>query len=298
MNNMHWSGIRSFIAVAEHGSFTAAADALGLSKASLSQQVTALEKALGVQLLYRTTRILRLTEIGQGYYAQCRAGVDQLDNAREWATQSTQALSGSIHMNSVGGLIGEEMIAPMLIDFQQTYPQINVSLDFSSQRVDLIESQYDLVMRMGTLPDSSLIARRLHAMTTRYVASPEFLSRQGEIKHPDDLRALPLIYGSVSEWLFIKPDEQVRIQASRGFQIANGRVMCQAAEQGLGVARLADPYVNVALREGRLVEVLPEWRQTTPLSLICPPARYQLNRVRALADWLIEHFAAHYQPFA
>lgn len=298
MNNIHWSGIRSFIAVAEHGSFTAAAEALGMSKASLSQQVTALEKTLGVQLLYRTARILRLTEIGQGYYEQCRAGVNQLDNAREWATQSTQALSGSIHMNSVGGLIGEELIAPMLIDFQQTYPQIDVSLDFSSQRVDLIESQYDLVMRMGELPDSSLIARRLHAITTRYVASSEFLAKQGEIQHPNDLRELPLIYGSVSEWLFVKPDEQVRIQASRGFQIANGRVMCRAAEQGLGVARLADPYVNVALREGRLVEVLPEWRQTTPLSLICPPARYQLNRVRALADWLIEHFPARYQPFA
>ncbi|WP_372832024.1 LysR substrate-binding domain-containing protein [Pontibacterium sp.] len=298
MNNIHWSGIRSFIAVAEHGSFTAAAEALGMSKASLSQQVTALEKTLGVQLLYRTTRILRLTEIGQGYYEQCRAGVNQLDNAREWATQSTQALSGTIHMNSVGGLIGEELIAPMLIEFQQTYPQIDVSLDFSSQRVDLIESQYDLVMRMGELPDSSLIARRLHVITTRYVASPEFLTKQGAIQHPNDLRELPLIYGSVSEWLFVKPDEQVRIQASRGFQIANGRVMCRAAEQGLGVARLADPYVNVALREGSLVEVLPEWRQTTPLSLICPPARYQLNRVRTLADWLIEHFPARYQPFA
>lgn len=297
MNNIHWSGIRSFLAVAEHGSFTAAAEATGLSKASLSQQVTALEKTLGVQLLYRTTRILRLTEVGQGYYAQCSAAVNQLDSAREWATQSTEALSGTIHMNSVGGLIGEELIGPMLIDFQQAYPQIDVKLDFSSQRVDLIESQYDLVMRMGALPDSSLVARRLHTITTRYVASPEFLDKYGPITHPHDLRELPLIYGSVSEWSFVKPDEQIRIQAGKGFQIANGRVMLRAAEQGVGVARLADLYTNRGVRDGSLVEVLPDWRQTTPLSLICPPARYQLNRVRALADWLIEHFERYCQPF-
>lgn len=297
MNNIHWSGIRSFLAVAEHGSFTAAAEATGLSKASLSQQVTALEKTLGVQLLYRTTRILRLTEVGQGYYEQCSVAVNQLNSAREWATQSTEALSGTIHMNSVGGLIGEELIAPMLIDFQQAYPQIDVKLDFSSQRVDLIESQYDLVMRMGELPDSSLVARRLHTITTRYVASPEFLEKHGPIGHPHDLRELPLIYGSVSEWSFVKPDEQIRIQAGKGFQIANGRVMLRAAEQGVGIARLADLYTNRGLRDGSLMEVLPEWRQTTPLSLICPPARYQLNRVRALADWLIEHFEGYCEPF-
>lgn len=294
MNNIHWSGIRSFIAVAEHGSFTAAADATGLSKAGLSQQVTALEKALGVQLLYRTTRILRLTEVGQGYYEMCRQGVNQLCDADEWATQTTQALSGAIHMNSVGGLIGEELIAPLLIQFQKEYPAIDVILDFSSQRVDLIDGHYDIVMRMGELPDSTLIARRLHTITTRYVASPAFIAEHGEIQHPHDLQNVPLIYGSVNEWQFIRPEQQYRVQAKRGFQIANGRVMVQAAKEGLGVARLADVYVASALQCGELVEVLPEWRQSTPLSLICPPARYQLERVRTLADWCIAEFETRY----
>jgi len=298
MNNSHWSGISAFISVVEHGSFTAAAEHLGVSKANLSQQVSALEKSLGVTLLYRTTRRLRLTEVGQGYYQMCVTGLKQLDDAREWATQSTQSLSGRIRMNSVGGVIGEESIAPLLIDFQQAHPEIDVLLDFSSQKEDLLRSEYDLVMRMGALPDSSLVARRLHQISTCYVASPDFLHTYGPVNHPEDLRTLPLIYGSVSEWLFVRQDEQVRVQAGRGFQIANGRVMVQAAERGLGVARLADIYVNCAIREGRLVEVLPAWRQQTPLSLVCPPARYQLNRVRALADWLIEHFPARYAPFS
>ncbi len=295
MNNNYWSGIRSFLAVVEHGSFTAAADACGLSKTSLSQQLSALEKSLGVQLLYRTTRKLRLTEVGRGYYQMCRQGMQQMDSAREWATQATHALSGTVRMNAVGGLIGEELIAPLLIEFQGSHPEIDVSLDFSSQRVDLMASDYDLVMRMGDLPDSSLVARRLHTITTRYVASPDFIHQHGDIGHPEDLRQLPLISGSITSWQFINRDQQVTVQADRGFRIANGRVMYQAALAGLGVARLADVYVEAAIREGTLVEVLPDWSQTTPLSLVCPPARHQLHRVRALMDWLVMHFGSRYQ---
>lgn len=292
---MYWNGIRSFLAVAEHGSFTAAADATGLSKASLSQQVSELENQLGVQLLHRTTRQLRLTELGQGYLTQCQQGVAQLENARRWVSQSTDAMQGTIRMNAVGGLIGEELIAPLLIRFQQQHPDIHIKLDFSSQRVDLLSSDYDVVMRMGELPDSTLIARRLHTITTRYVASPGCLAEYPDIAHPRDLARLPLIYGSVSEWQFSNGEEQVTVHAQQGFQIANGRVMYQAALAGQGVARLADVYVQGAISHGELLEVLPDWQLSTPLSLVCPPGRYQLKRVRALMDFLIDQFPALYQ---
>lgn len=295
MNDHHWKGIRSFLAVADHGSFTSAAEATGLSKASLSQQVSELEQSLGVQLLHRTTRSLRLSDVGQGYYDLCKAGMVQFDSAREWASQSNQALSGAIRVNSVGGLIGESLIAPMLIEFQQQHPEVQVSLNFSSLREDLLSKPYDVVMRMGELPDSSLVSRRLGRMVTRYVASSEFVARHGPFEHPNEIKHLPIVCGSVTHWSFVRGDERVDLDFDPGFQIANGRVMRQAALAGLGISRLADVYVQGDIAAGRLVEVLPEWRQDTPITLICPPARYQVHRVKALMDWLVEGFELRYR---
>jgi len=291
-NNIYWTGIRAFVAVAEHGSFTGAAEALGSSKASLSQQVTNLEKNLGIQLLYRTTRQLRLTPQGEGYFKRAQAAVIQLQTAADWATQDAQALSGDIRVNSVGGVIGEELIAPLLIKFQQQHTGINIQLDFSSPKVDLLNSEYDLVVRMGAMPDSTLVARPLKTITTRYVASPEYIKNHEAINQPDDLKNQSLIYGSIREWRFSKGKKISSINAQQGFHISNGRVMREAALAGLGIARLADIYVTEDLNQGRLLELFSDWDiNQTPLHLVCPPARYQLNRVRALSDWLINGVA-------
>lgn len=295
MNDISLRWVRAFLLVAEHGSFTAAAKASGHSKANLSQQVTALEQALAVQLLHRTTRSLRLTRIGEGYAERCQLAFRQLESASEWAMQSTRELSGRIRMNSVGGLIGEELVAPLVFRFQQRHPGVEIALDFSSLREDLMDSPYDLVVRMGELADSSLVARRLHRVMTRYVASPAFLARHAPIQVPDDLSALPLIYGSVDHWLLARGSEQRLIQASRGYRIISGRAMRQAALSGLGVTRLADAYVQADIARGTLVEVLPDWAEPTPLSMVCPPHRFQLQRVRGLMDWLKTHFAGVYE---
>lgn len=295
MNKIYWNGIRSFLAVAEHGSFSDAAQATGLSKASLSQQVSQLELLLDVQLLYRTTRTLRLSEVGRQYYAMCKDGYRQLDAAQEWASQANQSLRGVIKMNSVGGAIGEDVIAPLLIEFQQLHPQISIELDFSSVRVDLIKDQYDLVLRMGALPDSSLVARRLHTITTRYVASPQFVTQYANIQHPTDLNQVPLVSGSVTEWDFSQSDDRLKVSFENGFKIPNGRVMQQAALSGLGVARLADIYVQASIQRGDMIEILPEWAQSTDLWLVCPPTRHQVQRVKTIMDWLIERFAKRYR---
>nr|WP_320135898.1 LysR substrate-binding domain-containing protein [uncultured Amphritea sp.] len=295
MNNVSWRGIRAFIYVAESGGFTAAAEVSGFSKAHLSQLVSELEAVLSVQLLYRTTRQLRLTEIGQGYYERCKLAMQQLDAAAEWASQSTDELKGVIRMNAVGGLIGEELLAPLVIDFQRQHPRICVDLDFSSVQVDLIANHYDLVMRMGELPDSSLIARKLHRVTTRYVASPDFLQGNHLIENPEDLKALSLICGSVDHWTLSRGDERRTVHVEQGIKVSSGRVMRQAALAGLGVTRLADVYVQADLQRGRLVEVLPDWSENTQLTLLCPPLRHQLKRVRALSEWLKGRFEDRYQ---
>lgn len=298
MNSKQFSGIYAFVSVVEHGSFTRAADLTGVSKANLSQHVSQLEKSLGVQLLHRTTRQLRPTDVGEVYCQRCREALAIFKDANEWVQQVQRVHAGHIQMNSVGGLIGEAVIAPLLIEFQERYPEIDVSLDFSSQRIDLLTSDYDLVLRMGQLEDSTLIARGVHRMHTRYVASPNYLADSSPIEQPDDLTNHTLIFGSVSEWQFVQQRQTITVKAQRGFQVPSGRVMCDAALSGLGVTRLADIYVAAALEDGRLVEVLPQWHQVTPISLVCPPGRYQLARVKLLLDWLAQQFPSRYQEVA
>ena len=295
MNSTSWHGIRAFIDVAEHGSFTAAAKVSKSSKGNLSQLVTELEKSLRVQLLHRTTRKLQLTEIGEGYYERCKRAMVMIDSAAEWASQSTDELSGLIRMNSVGGLFGEELVVPLIMSFMQHYPEVDIQLDFSSTRVDLIESHYDLVLRMGKLPDSTLIARTLCTVTTRYVASPDFLKEHGNIRKPEDLKKLPLIYGSVDHWEMKRGKESRVIHVDKGRKAVTGRVMRQAALAGLGVTRLADVYCQSDIDKGTLVEVLPAWSEETPISLVSPPVKHQLQRVRKLRQWIADHFDANYQ---
>lgn len=295
MNNLSWRGVQAFIHVAECGSFTAAAEVSGFSKANLSQHVTELEAALGVQLLYRTTRQLRLTEVGEGFLERARRGLSQLNSAAEWASQATDELKGDIRVNTVGGPIGEELLAPLMIDFQLQYPGVKVHLDFSSVRVDLIEDRYDLVVRMGELPDSTLIARKLLDLKTLYVASSEFLKQYPAIKQPEDLVEVPLICGSVDHWVLRRGEEQRVVPvAASSTRMISGRVMRQAAIAGLGVTRVSNVYVQSDINDGRLCHVLPEWAEFTPLSLVCPPLRHQLARVRALMDWLIARVPGRY----
>ena len=295
MNNISWRGIRAFLFVAEHGSFTTAADVSGFSKANLSHLVSELERSLSVQLLHRTTRQLRLTEVGEGYYQRCKRVMSELDGAAEWATQSTDELKGTIRMNSVGGLLGEDLIAPLVLSFQQAHPEVQVNLDFSSVRVGLIEDHYDLVLRMGSLPDSSLIARKICAVTTRYIASPELLAQYPAVNGPEDLQKMPLIYGSVDNWVMRRGEQQSVIHIDKGIKIISGRVMHRAALSGLGVTRLADVYCQADIEQGRLVEVLPDWSEQTDISLVCPPIRHQLSRVKALMNWIADHFDDQYR---
>lgn len=295
INNISWRAIRAFILVADHGSFTAAANATGASKANLSQLVTELEKSLKVQLIHRTTRQLKLTEVGHGYYQQCKQAILDLDTASEWASQEKEKLTGLIKMNSVGGVLGEEIVAPLVLEFQQIYPDIQVALDFSSVQVDLIERQYDLVLRMGELPDSTLIGRRIANITTKYVASPSLVEHYPAIKQPEDLYRVPLIYGSVNKWHLKKGNAQRTINIDNGMKVISGRVMKKAAIAGLGVTRLADVYCQADIKSNKLEEVLPDWAETTPISIVCPPKRHQLKRISMLMDWLAERFNERYQ---
>lgn len=295
MNNIHWRGIYSFIHVAEQQSFTKAADTLDMAKSNLSQTIKDLEQHLKVQLFYRSTRHVRLTEIGEQYYHKCKKALQDLDIATQLATQESNELNGTIKVNCVGGILGEDVIAPLLLKFQQLNPKINIHLDFSSSRINLLESDYDLVIRMGNLPDSNLIVSSLRTVSTKYIASAKFIQKHGSITNPRELEKLPLVYGSVKQWNLVSTDDKYTLHIhNNGTHATNGRVMKQAALLGLGVTRLVDIYVDTDIKNGNLIELLPKYAETTQLSIVSQPVRYQLKRVSSLIKYLKENFNNKY----
>ncbi|AIT08933.1 LysR family transcriptional regulator [Candidatus Francisella endociliophora] len=295
MNNIHWRGIYTFIHVAEQQSFTQAADILGMAKSNLSQSIKDLETHLKVQLFYRSTRHVRLTEIGQEYYQKCKKALHDLDIATQLATQENNEINGTIKINCVGGILGEDVIAPILLKFQQLNPKVNIHLDFSSTRVNLLESDYDLVIRMGNLPDSNLIISPLKTVSTKYTASNDFIKKYGQITNPRQLEKLPLIYGSVKQWSLISKKDKYTLHIhNNGTHATNGRVMKQAALLGLGVTRLVDIYVEADIKNGNLIEILPEYAEKTQLSIVSLPVKYQLKRIISLIKYLKENFEQQY----
>lgn len=299
MNNIQWRGINSFIHVAEQQSFTKAAEVLGIAKSNLSQSIKDLENHLKVQLLYRSTRHVRLTEIGQEYYKKCKKAFYDLDIATQLATQESNELNGTIKINCVGGILGEDIISPILLEFQQQNPGVNIHLDFSSNRVNLLDSDYDLVIRMGSLPDSNLIISPLRTVSTKYVASSSFIQQYGQITNPRQLEEVPLIYGSVKQWSLISDNDSYILHIhNNGTHVTNGKVMKQAALLGLGVTRLVDIYVQADIRNKNLVEILPEYAETTQLSIVSLPVKYQLKRVSSLIKYLKQHFNQRYSKFS
>ena len=294
MNDIYWKGVHSFILVVKEGSFTSAAEVSGRSKTILSQQVSELEKVIGAQLLFRTTRSLRLTDIGERYYSKAIEAVQQLEQAQEEVVQSTNSLKGGVEINMVGGILGEEVISPLLIEFQKLYPEINLKLSFSSKHEDLLSSSYDLVFRLGKLQDSSLITRHLYTIPNRYVVSPNLIKGKQKIKQPEDLKAFPLVYGSIKDWKFEKNNNQQIIKAGRGFQATNGLIMLKAAKAGLGIGRMTELRSQQAINEGSLVEVLKDWAKPSQLSIVCPPHRYQLKRIHLLVEWMVDNFSSRY----
>ncbi|QIW10427.1 LysR family transcriptional regulator [Francisella sp. LA112445] len=298
MNNIQWRGIQSFIYVAEQQSFTKAADILGIAKSNLSQSIKDLENQLKVQLLYRSTRHVRLTEIGREYYQKCKKAFHDLDIATQLATQENSELNGSIKINCVGGIIGEDVIAPILLEFQQQNPNVNIHLDFSSNRINLLDSDYDLVIRMGNLPDSNLIISPLRKVSTKYVANDVFIKTHGQITQPRQLEKIPLIYGSVKQWSFVSDKNSYTLHIhNNGTYVANGKVMKQAALLGIGVTRLVDIYVDADIKNKNLIEILPEYAETTQLSIVSLPVKYQLKRISSLIKYIKQHFNENYSKF-
>jgi DNA-binding transcriptional LysR family regulator len=282
-----------FAAVAEQGSFAAAARHHGLSVPTVSRAVARLEARLGAALFHRTSRRLSLSALGQEALGQALALVAAAGAMEERLGEASATPSGVIRL-AAPLEFGRTNIAPLLPEFLDRHPQVEIDLDFNDAKVDIVASGFDIVLRIGRLADSSLIARRLCAVQRIPVASPTYLARHGTPRHPADLAGHNcLIYTNVTPpdvWQFIgQGGSQYSVTVMGSLRANSAAALQPATLGGLGISLQPDFATAEALARGDLVALLPDW-QAPPLGLhlITPPSPLRPLRVRLLMDHLAE----------
>ena len=294
--DINYADINSFLILVEEGSFTKAANKLMCSRSQISKQLSQLEAGLGVSLLVRTTRTQHLTPSGELFYDKCKKAFERIEHAIDITSDTASHTSGEIRINCVGGYIGENVIGPMVTDFMQKYPQINVVLDFSSRRVDLVAGEFDFVFRVGDLTDSSLIARKLTELTIGIYASPEYIKKHGEPLNPKDLINHKCIAGSLNTWTLLSEhtNEKQEVIVQGDLECKNGKVMVYSALRGNGIIRVPEVYCNSELNDGTLIPVFKHWHpKATPFYLVFLRDKHQPMRIKVFKEFVYKNFM-HY----
>ena len=292
-----FEGLTIFAKVVELRSFAAAAGELALSKATVSKAVTRLEQRLGARLFNRTSRRLALTDAGQKLAERAARLLLDGEAAENEALAQSVAPRGLVRL-AVPMTFGVNAVAPILPEFLGQYPDVAVDLHLSDAMVDLIGEGFDLGLRIASLPDSSLIARRLCAMPRYTVASPTYLKRHGRPTHPMQLaqhRCLDYAYLSTPNlWHYTNAaGEQASVRPSGPLRVNNGEALMPALLAGLGIADLPDFIVGDAIASGEVEVILKDWKQTEgSVHLVTPPGGPRPARVEVLADFLAKRFAS------
>ena len=286
-----------FVQVVDHGGFAAAGRALGLPKSKLSRRIAVLEERLGVRLLQRSTRRFAVTEIGQSYYAHCKAMVVEAEAAQEAVEVTRAEPCGTVRITSPVALLHTH-VGVMVADFMATYPRVEVQLEATNRQVDVISEGVDLAIRVRYPPlESSDLALKVLAQRTQCLsASPAFLKRFAAITVPADLSGLPsLDLGPV------KPEHLWQLEGPGGAQAAivhHPRLITDdmialraAAVAGVGIVQLPTLMVVDEVREGSLIRLLPGWApRRHVIHAVFPSKRGLLPAVRALIDYLAMRF--------
>jgi LysR family transcriptional regulator, regulator for bpeEF and oprC len=297
---MELSRLEAFCKVAQAGSFTAAAEVLGTDKARLSRTVAALERELGLRLLERSTRSLRVTDGGQAVYERALAILGASEELLQFAHAQQAEPSGTLRL-TCGNDFALVAANRWITGYLQRWPQMAVDVDFSSRRIDLVHEGYDLALRVGPLDDSRLAARLLGSLRYGLFASPAYLARAGTPADPAQLREHTLLMFSTgsgrTEWTLLPPEpgaavERIERRGGAPTRVRAGSIslLLQACLAGLGVARLPLHTVQ-AHAAGALAPVLPAWTpQPVPVHAVFPSNRFVAPKVRAFIDHAVAAF--------
>lgn len=283
-------GLAAFLAVAAHESFTGAAAALGLTRATVSAQVADLEARLGVRLLHRSTRAVRLTPAGQAFRERLADLPDRVDAAERAARAEQTAPEGRLRVTAPPDL-GQRFLIPWVAEFLAEHPRITIELDLSNAAHNLIERHFDLAVRGTLAVEPNLVTRQLGASLLHTCARPDYLARRGVPAEPGDLAGHDLLHfahlrgGRV--WPMSREDARVLVPVAPRLELNDGWALRLAALEGAGICQLPGFIVGEDIRLGRLVPVLGDWQAgQVPLHAVYPDNRLIAQRVKAFVAFL------------
>jgi DNA-binding transcriptional LysR family regulator len=281
-----------FLEVARQRSFAKAATTLGMTGPAASKQVMALEESLGIKLLHRTTRMVTLTDEGAHYFERARLALEELKDAAAEIQEMKASPRGLLRIN-VPLSFGHMHLLPALSGFAAHYPEIKMDISLEDRKVDVMAEGFDMVIRIGVLQDSSLVARHLADCPVWLVASPAYLQQYGKPRNAKALKTHRFItfalHGGSSDWRYKDPKGKKGSLRMEGMMRANtAEMMVQAALDGNGIALLPTFCVATYVKAGQLVHVLPQYETDPmlPIHAVMPPNRYRSHKVRLLADWI------------
>ena len=281
--------LQTFVDVADAGGVSAAARRLGVSKSIVSRRLLRLEAELGVQLLARTTRGASLTEAGATFRDHAARVRAEIETARE-TILPTGDLRGRLRV-AMPISFGTTHFAPVLAEMARRHPQLHIHAPYEDRFVDLVAEGFDCAIRVGYLPDSHLIARRIRPIHGKFVASPGYVEANGSPETPEELAAHEALMQGTESWQLMDGDRIVTIRPQGRFMADNGTALAAAAAAGLGIAMLADCLTHDYLASGQLLQVMK--RHPPPPAgayVIRPAGAYPARKVRVLTDLLIEYF--------
>lgn len=286
--------LRVFVSVADLQGFAQAGRRLGISPAQVSKLIARLEDRLNSRLFNRTTRDVSLTNVGRALQTRARALVEEYDQL-ERSAQETAKPRGLLKLSapiSFGMQLG-----PTLLDFARAYPDVGLDVSFTDRHVNLVEEGFDAAIRISSLADSSLIARKLASVQGATIAAPKYLAERGTPRVPDDLRAheaiLDLNFADPHTWVFGTGSKRLNVRVSGRLRFSNPYIAMAAAHAGFGIARVPDFVAEINLKNGSLVRLLEKYEPAAPVSMyvVYPHARHLASKVRAFVDFLVERYA-------
>jgi len=290
------STLEVFVAVAERGSFSKAAEDLNLSNSAVSKQVAALEERLGARLLNRTTRRVSLTDVGQAYWERAKGVLADLEEADAAAASLHDEARGVLKM-SVPFSFSLSHLPPVIADFMAAHPKLEIDLVLNDRFVDIVDEGFDVAIRIGELADSSLKARRIAPVRRVLAASPAFLDRVGRPDTPEELNGeWCLRYSIGGDTLDLERegspgDIAAQIKTQGPLRVNNGDMIREAMLRGIGIASLPTFIIGEDLKSGALERVLPDWcARTIAMYAVYPPGKALSAKVRLLIDFLAERF--------
>ncbi|ROM83256.1 MULTISPECIES: LysR family transcriptional regulator [Pseudomonas] len=286
---MDIEALETFVQVADAGGVSPAALRLGVSKSIISRRLIRLETELGVQLLTRTTRGAALTEAGATFRDHAAKVCAEMEMARE-AILPAGPLRGRLRVAAPLSF-GPTHFAPVIAQMARRHPQLQIQTCYSDRFVDLIAEGYDCGIRVGYLPDSNLIGRRIGPIGVKLVASPSYIKEHGSPQRPEDLASHQALMQSTEAWQFVDGDRVVSVRPQGQFKADNGVALVAAAVAGLGVAYLPDCLTHENIMSEALVPIMTAYPPPPAGAyLVRPPGAHPARKIRVLTELLIEHF--------